>query len=78
MNYTKENLHDKWVTSNWHQLWANDDKAFIFMPLNDSPDEMLVIEDDGEFAQGVVLPWSDGMDEWNRQINVYLAETRGL
>lgn len=69
-----ENLHDKWATSQWHQLWADDEKAFVFMPLHDSPKEMLVIADDGDTATATILPFSEAMDEWNSQINEHLAQ----
>ena len=64
-----ENLHDKWAASEWHQLWADDNRAFVLMP---NGGNYLVVADDRTDVTAVELAFSEAMDEWNRQINEYL------
>lgn len=79
MNTTiKESLHDKWLASDWHQLWADDNKAFILIPVKSVAryavvHNYLVVTDNGSDITAVELPFSEAIDEWNTQINEHLA-----
>jgi hypothetical protein len=74
---TTVNLYDKWVKTEWHQLWADDSKAFILRPNRVANHYYDVLVDDGnETTEYELLNFSDGLDKWNSEINQYLT-TKG-
>lgn len=69
------NLHDKWATSDWRQLWADDNRAFVLVPNRVAGHYYDVLIDDGnEVKRLEFMPFSKAMDTWNSEINKYLAE----
>lgn len=74
MQTLTENLHDKWSASNWHQLWADDSRAFVL--LNEETGYSVVVDDGETVNMYEIGDFSPAIDEWNSQINEYLAEVR--
>jgi hypothetical protein len=74
------NLHDKYVRSDWHQLWADDHLAVVLRPIAGADGPWEVLRDDHRAVVRIKYPdFSTGIDGWNKTINQHLArhETPG-
>lgn len=64
------NLYDKYSRTPWHQLWADDNKAFVIYKDRRG---YKVITDNGRVVTTYrAADLSDAFDDWNNQINQHL------
>lgn len=72
------NLHDYCAAKyNWHQLWADDRKAFVLEATPNGRYNVIVVEQKMGYITDLterVAELSDAMNKWNTLINKHLAQ----